>query len=121
MGISGHVNKSNLTEIKETGCQHYIGSGERWSKGIKRERSESELLENQECVSFQVEWNQNRERKGDGSRGCAAARTQRESAGTLSVPSNSLLFLPLSCLNNFRISDQRQKSSILELAHAELL
>lgn len=121
MGISGHVNKSNLTEIRETGCQRYTGSGGKWSKGIKREKSESELLENQELCAFpgRMEPRQ-RVKRGWKQRVCRC-KDPKKICRDLECAFNSLLFLPLSCLNNFRLSDQRQKSSILELAHAELL
>lgn len=48
VGISGHENKSNFTEIRDW----MSGSGERWLKRIKREKNELELLENQELCAI---------------------------------------------------------------------
>jgi len=97
------------------------GSGERWSKGIKREKNESELLENQELCAIPGRM-ESKQRVKRGWK-CEGGQIQapKESLQGRWCAFNYLLFLPISCLNNSRLSDRRQKSSILELAHAELL
>ena len=96
------------------------GSRERWSKGIKREKNGSELLENQELCAIpgrmESKWRVKRGWKHEGGQ----IQAPKESLQGRWCAFNSFISA-ISCLNNSRLSDRRQKSSILELAHAELL
>lgn len=121
-GISWSENESKLTEIRETRFQGYTGSGSRWSKGIETGKHGSEFPEKSRSV-HQPDRIESKLECGEGmeARGCVHTRTQEKICRKLECAFNYLLFLPISCLNNSRLSDWRQKSSILELVHAELL
>lgn len=85
------------------------GSGERWLKGIKREKNELELLENQELCAIpcrmESKW---RAKRGWKHEGVQIQGPKENLQGNWCV-FNYLLFLPISCLNNSRHSDWRQK------------
>ena len=58
VGISGRENNSNVTEIRETGCQDHGKGGRRESRERRMDQSFWKI---KSCVPFQVEWNQNGE------------------------------------------------------------
>ena len=89
VGISGRENNSNVTEIRETGCQDHGKGGRRESRERRMDQSFWKI---KSCVPFQVEWNQNGEWRGDGSVRAGSYKHPKRVCRDVGVPSTIFYF-----------------------------
>lgn len=120
----GGVNKS-IWRLERLGFRAIQGLGTDGQRQSGQKRMNQSSRKIQKYTPARQKGSQAGEWRGVEERSFATSRTWKEICQKVGCTSHCLLFLPLSGLNNSRLSDQcqkkKKKSSILELVHAELL